>query len=387
MFVTTVFPYYTLHGYSAPRNSSTRGASRYRSHPYLTASDLFQSLVQRDYEECRQQAFEAEVKRQHALRRQRRQVQRRRAARLAEERRIAQAQAQLQYYMALQDSPYDTERESESESEQAQEEVSTAEPIKLLQAVFGFSDGDTEMSDCESNTEQVDADEEAKDSPNVITITVESKKEDDESAASESETSETDDAPEPVVEEPTSEQTGVSAEASGSGETIELDPKEASEEDDHNAAAATSRDSSPSAAEKLSVLQEKINRSVETYNRLEQQLNNSDASEALSVESQIHVLHETQRTLEDLYQQLDDFEFNDASEKDADKSQLKRTKHRLLGLAVTYADKVDELVKRLEADQEKKEVKDEEANVSISPSPSPSKIRHVEIETIPDDSE
>lgn len=364
MFMTST-PFYAVRDYRTPwhhgPNRSTRCSAHHHWHPYAhtPAPSFVHGFFNNSYEDLQAHAFHHEMQRQQAWRA-RRNAQRRQAQKAAEERRRREAEAEaeseaFEVLLALQ--------HQEQEQEQQQEQEQELEGVKILEHLFGITnESDSEEDEEQEEEEDVDMSSESEDSDEEenaeqVTLTLIPNVDDDEQSDSSTDDEEEDN--EPLVEEPHSDSDKDHTLSRNNGETIELDAQE------------VSADASLSPLEDL---QQQVSRVVETIDRV----GSDDSEEDLPTDSKAAVLEQSQSQLESLYQTLEDFEASDRP--------AKRTLQKVTGQVVTYIEKVEALLKEQQQEGEEK-VKEETASTTSSQPSSPQKVRHVVIETIPDDSE
>lgn len=142
-------------------------------------------------------------------------------------------------------------------------------------------------------------------------------------------------------------------------------------------------------AETLRAIEDKVKGAVETYERLlEAETSSGSDSDGYytvnSLTSRIKVLQKTQMRLEQLYEQLDSLPKGHG--------QNKKLRRELTSKSVSSADKVDDLLRVLESrrtalleKQRSSETESESETEKPSRTQAPRKVRHVTIETVPDD--
>ncbi|KAA8902881.1 hypothetical protein TRICI_005805 [Trichomonascus ciferrii] len=138
--------------------------------------------------------------------------------------------------------------------------------------------------------------------------------------------------------------------------------------------------------ETLKTIEGKVKDAVETYQRLfdAETSSGSDSDGYYTVKSltsRIKVLQKTQMRLEQLYEQLDGLPKGHG--------QNKKVRRDLTSKSVSVADKVDDLLRVLESRRtallEKQKSSETESESETEKPQTPKKVRHVSIETVPDE--
>jgi hypothetical protein len=174
---------------------------------------------------------------------------------------------------------------------------------------------------------------------------------------------------------------GASVEKPGVGDTSFVTPTVENKCDKQESA---SESETENYADTLKTIEGKVKNAVETYHRLcdAETSSGSDSSDGYytfkSLTSRIKVLQKTQMRLEQLYEQLDSLPKGHG--------QNKKLRRDLTSKSISVADKVDDLLRVLESRRttllEKQKSTETE---SESETQAPKKVRHVTIETVPDE--
>ncbi|KAA8902879.1 hypothetical protein TRICI_005803 [Trichomonascus ciferrii] len=149
---------------------------------------------------------------------------------------------------------------------------------------------------------------------------------------------------------------------------------------------SASESESENYSETLKTIEGQVKAAVETYERLfdAEASSGSDSDGYYTVKSltsRIKVLQKTQMRLEQLYEQLDSLPKGHG--------QNKKLRRDLTSKSVSVADKVDDLLRVLESRRtallEKQKSSETESESETEKPQTPKKVRHVTIETVPDD--